>query len=81
MMVENNKKSPKRSKRVRKRDRQLRFLSEREINLIDSALNDVAPFGEVKLIVEKGRLRFIASTTSYDALKWDQVEIEQEDNS
>ena len=81
MMVENSKKTPRRSKQVLKRDRQLRFLSEREINLIDSALSSVGSFGEVKLMVEKGRLRFIASTTSYDALKWDQVEIEQEDNS
>jgi hypothetical protein len=48
----------------------LRFLSPKDIKMIDEMLADVAPFGEVRLTVQKGRLRFVASTKSFDAFKW-----------
>ena len=38
--------------------------------MIDEALASLDEFGEVRLIVEKGRLRFLATQKSFDALKW-----------
>jgi len=38
--------------------------------MIDEALSVLGEFGEVRLIVEKGRLRFIVTQKSTDALKW-----------
>jgi len=39
-------------------------LTSLEIAQIEQALNAVAPFGEVRLIVKKGRLRFIETLSS-----------------
>lgn len=41
-----------------------------QISMIDEALGTLGDYGEVRLIVEKGRLRFIVTQKSYDALKW-----------
>jgi hypothetical protein len=38
--------------------------------MIDEALSAVGDYGEVHLIIEKGRLRFVVTKRSYDALKW-----------
>jgi hypothetical protein len=59
-------------------DKPLRFLSAREIYLIDRLLSSVGTFGEVRLTVKDGRLRFAASTKSYDALKWEHHELDVE---
>ena len=48
----------------------LKFLGRSQIKMIDEALEAVGPFGEVQLIVEKGRLRFVVTKNSHDALKW-----------
>ena len=48
----------------------LKFLGRSQIEMIDEALEAVGPFGEVQLIVEKGRLRFVVTKNSHDALKW-----------
>ena len=48
----------------------LKFLSLAQVEMIDEALEAVAPFGEVQLIVEKGRLRFVVTKNSHDALNW-----------
>ena len=48
----------------------LEFLNQRQIDMIDEALVALGEFGEVRLIVEKGRLRFIVTQKSIDALKW-----------
>ena len=50
--------------------KQLKFLGQSQIKMIDEALEAVGPFGEVQLIVEKGRLRFVVTKNSHDALKW-----------
>jgi|APFre7841882724_1041349.scaffolds.fasta_scaffold487577_1 hypothetical protein len=42
----------------------LKFLNPETANLIDRALQEVGDFGEVRLLVEKGRLRFIQKTRS-----------------
>jgi hypothetical protein len=49
---------------------QRRFLTQRQISMIDEALASVGDFGEVRLVVQKGRLRFLVTQKSYDALQW-----------
>ena len=48
----------------------LKFLQASQIVMIDEALAAVGEFGEVRLIVEKGGLRFVVTQKSYDARKW-----------
>jgi hypothetical protein len=48
----------------------LQCLNSKQIAMIDEALQSVGDFGEVRLIIEKGRLRFLITQVSYDALKW-----------
>jgi len=50
-------------------EHRLSFLNAREIMMIDDLLTAVAPFGEVRLAVQKGRLRFVSSVKSQDALQ------------
>jgi hypothetical protein len=47
--------------------RALTVLTERQIHQIDRALADSGPFAEVRLVKEKGRLRFIKKMESVDA--------------
>jgi len=53
-----------------KDSRILSFLDQRQVKMIDEALSALGDFGELRLIVEKGRLRFIVTQKSIDALKW-----------
>ena len=48
----------------------VRNLSNAHIQMIDEALATVGEFGEVHLVVNKGRLRFLITQKSYDALKY-----------
>jgi len=48
----------------------VRFLRPEQVTMIDEALTKLGQFGEVRLIVEKGRLRFLVVQQSIDALKW-----------
>ena len=50
-------------------DHRLSFLTARQIQMIDDLLSSVVPFGEVRLAVQKGRLRFVSSVKSHDALQ------------
>ncbi|MBE0410838.1 MAG: hypothetical protein IBX69_14035 [Anaerolineales bacterium] len=50
--------------------RSLSFLNPRQVMMIDEALSRVGEFGEVRLIVERGRLRFLTTQNSFDVLKW-----------
>jgi hypothetical protein len=52
-----------------KLEKKLRFLTPRQIIMIDEMLDSVTPYGEVTLRVQKGRLRCIAKSKSYDAIK------------
>ena len=45
------------------------FLNQHQINMIDAALTTLGKFGEVRLVVEKGVLRYIVTQNSIDALK------------
>ena len=50
--------------------RPLAFLSPSQIQMIDEALSAMGEYGEVRLVVEKGRLRFVVTQASHDALHW-----------
>ena len=47
-------------------DRPLLFLSAKEINMIDDFLAEMEDEGELRLIVHKGRLRFITETKDFE---------------
>jgi hypothetical protein len=47
-----------------------RFLDAGQVAMIDEALASLGEFGEVRLVVEKGRLRFLVTQKSFDAQKW-----------
>jgi hypothetical protein len=49
----------------------LNFLNHRQVVMIDEALSALGEYGEIRLIVEKGRLRFLVTQKSFDALKWE----------
>ncbi|MEW6718383.1 MAG: hypothetical protein AB1345_12900 [Chloroflexota bacterium] len=51
-------------------DGRLHFLDEKQIEMIDEALTSLGNFGEVRLVVERGRIRFVVTQKSFDALKW-----------
>jgi hypothetical protein len=51
--------------------RPMKFLDPPQIEMIDEALAALGEFGEVRLVVEKGRLRFVVTQKSHDALKWE----------
>ncbi|HLE15262.1 MAG TPA: hypothetical protein VI776_10975 [Anaerolineales bacterium] len=48
----------------------LTFLSPDQVFMIDEALKVLGEYGELRLIIEKGRLRFLVTQKSIDALKW-----------
>lgn len=48
----------------------LRHLRLEQIAMIDEALGHVGEYGEVRLVVEKGRLRYLVVQHSLDVLKW-----------
>lgn len=49
----------------------LKFLEMRQVSMIDEALNSLGEYGELRLVVEKGKLRFLVTQKSFDALKWE----------
>jgi len=44
-------------------------LQSHQIEMIDHAIFSVGEYGEVHLIIEKGRLRFLVTQQSFDVLK------------
>jgi hypothetical protein len=46
------------------------FLTTYQVAMIDEALAALGDYGEVRLVVEKGRLRYLVTQKSFDALKW-----------
>jgi hypothetical protein len=62
-----------------KKEQKLKFLKASHIEMIDEALRKVGEFGEVKLVVERGRLRFLVTEKSVDVLKHETTQIEQVD--
>lgn len=49
-----------------KLSRPLRFLTPEEISIIDGFLASLESQGEVRLVVQKGRLRFVTRTDDYE---------------
>ena len=49
----------------------LKFLSPRQVRMIDELLESVGEFGKVQLTVKNGQLRFAERIESIDALKYD----------
>jgi hypothetical protein len=49
----------------------LGFLKPHQVSMIDDALCSLGDYGEVRLLVEKGRLRFLVMQRSYDVTKLD----------
>lgn len=47
----------------------LQFLQPAQIKIIDRALEQVGDYGEVRLVVERGKLRYIEVAHSLDVLK------------
>ena len=56
----------------------LKFLGWPQIEMIDEALSTLGPYGELQLILEKGRLRFVVTKNSHDALKWQPGSLESD---
>ena len=50
---------------------ELAFLDDSQVRMIDEALSTLGAYGEIRLVVEKGRLRFVITQKSLDALKWE----------
>ncbi len=48
----------------------LKFLDFTQIPMLDEALHSIGDYGELRLIVERGRLRVVVTQKSYDALNW-----------
>ncbi len=46
------------------------LLDNGQIEMIEEALSSLGNFGEVRLIVEKGKLRFLVMQKSVDVFKW-----------
>ena len=53
-------------KAIRVSDLALKVLSISQIQQIDNLLSELGPFGEVRLIKRKGRLRFVEKVESLD---------------
>ncbi len=49
--------------------RRIKMLQAPQIELIENALQQIGDYGEVRLVVEKGRLRYIEVAKSMDVLK------------
>ncbi len=59
-----------RSEANKRGSKRLRFLRASQVEMIDEALSAVGEYGEVRLVVDKGRLRFVVTQDSHDALRW-----------
>ena len=66
--MENNS-SPLASDRNNSKEPNTHHLDTHQIEMIDEALSSIGDYGEVRLIVEKGRLRFLVTQKSFDVLK------------
>ena len=52
--------------RIRMTDLSLKVLNSGQIQRIDNMLDEMGPFGELRLIKKKGRVRFIERVESFD---------------
>lgn len=47
-----------------------RILDSTQVEMIEEALESLGDFGEVRLVIEKGKLRFLVTQKSFDTQKW-----------
>jgi hypothetical protein len=66
----NSKSADERGAAANPEQNSLTFLRATHIAIIDEALSAVGDFGEVHLVVEHGRLRYVVTQRSADVLKW-----------
>lgn len=59
-------------------EQKLNFLTPRQVAIIDEMLASVAPYGEVTLRIQQGKLRFVAQSKSFDAMKMQRPKTAQE---
>lgn len=50
-------------------------LGTEQVAMIEEALAGVGDFGEVHLIIHKGRMRYMVMQRSYDALRWEPMTV------
>ena len=60
----------KKQTEIDRKDPDLKFLDFNQIAMIDRALLKAGEFGEVRLILEKGCLRFVVVQQSFDVRHW-----------
>jgi len=53
----------------------LKFLTSSQITMLDEALAELGEYGELHLVIDKGRLRFLVIQKSYDANKWNSSDL------
>ena len=53
----------------RDRSSRLNFLTASQVEMIDEALAGIGDWGELRLVVKKGRLRFLVTQWSQDGLR------------
>jgi hypothetical protein len=58
-------------------DHSWKFLGDSQVQMIDEALSAVGDFGEVRLVVQKGRIRYVVIQKSHDALRWEAEAVRQ----
>ncbi len=56
---------------VREKLHVLQFLTPTQVAMIDEALAAIGGYGEVRLVVENGSLRFLVTQKNQDALQWE----------
>jgi len=47
-----------------------RYLTDLQVTMIDEAIGSLGEYGELRLVIEKGRLRFVITYKSFDVLKY-----------
>ena len=72
--------TPNRKEHLQKKNSNPACLNQHQINLINAALGSLGGFGEVRLVVQKGVLRYIVTQNSIDALKGSPEDFQSKDS-
>lgn len=74
------KETPNNKKHLQNQNSKPVYLNQHQINLINAALGSLGGFGEVRLVVQKGVLRYIVTQNSVDALKCSPEDFQSKDS-
>ena len=72
--------TPNRKEHIQKKNQKPASLNQHQIRLINAALGSLGGFGEVRLVVQKGILRYIVTQNSIDALKCSPDDFQNKDS-